>query len=138
MTNTRGTVEWRFMARRDWLIPAGLLICPALSFAAAYAGVALRYKVIGACRADTAPGEGWYVLFFLGPVITIVAFVVIATIYGATAYAWGRRHPWVPLLAGILVAIVAVYVGVLVMDIPGHTPDCPSGRPPWWPRWLPL
>ncbi|MGB3302148.1 hypothetical protein [Gordonia sp. (in: high G+C Gram-positive bacteria)] len=128
--------------KREWLILVGLVICPILSLVAVFVSLGLRTKLIAACEpfpgADSGPGEGWYILFLLGPGLTVVSFLVIPAAYAITAFALGRRRPWVPMVFSLLVTALVIYLAVLYMDVPGHTPDCPSGRPPWWPSWLPI
>jgi len=134
--------DWWPVTEREWLIPAAAVICPVLGFGSAFASLAIRSRLIASCEpfagADTGPGEGWYVLLVLGPLITAAAFAAVSITFGATAYAWGRRRPWIPLAASALIAIITIYLAVLALDVPGHTPDCPTGRPAWWPGWLPL
>lgn len=136
------TEEADKVKQRDWLVPLGLVLCVSLSVVVTYFGLDLRDRLIASCEpfpgADRSPGEGWYVTFFLAPVLLIVSFVVLTLAYGVSAFAWGRKRPWIPVLVGVLAAAVVGYLFILWADVPGYTPICPTGRPEWWPRWLPL
>jgi hypothetical protein len=118
----------------------GLVRCPLLAVTTAFAALVWRRKLIVACDPGDsgAPFEGAYVLLFLGPVITVAAFVVVTTTYGAISALVGSRGVVLAVAVSLIVAVVVAYVAVVWTHDPIDNAHCPGGVPLWWPSWLPL